>query len=51
MKKSIVGSSLFAGSNTSFMDGFIAQIIVYNRELLTSEQSTVRDYLETEWGL
>ena len=50
-EKSIVGSSLFAGSNTSFMDGFIAQIIVYNRELLTSEQSTVRDYLETEWGL
>lgn len=48
------GTGLYLGShgdNSSFLDGDIAEIIVYNSALSTSDRESVESYLSTKWGI
>ncbi len=37
--------------NSAWMNGYISEVIMFNRPLKLSEQAAVRDYLERKWGL
>ena len=46
-----VGYVAKGGNSTRFFQGYIGEIIIYDRSLTTSEQQSVEQYLSQKWGI
>src|SRR5690606_3873032 len=45
----VIGSHKSGGSE--FINGYIAEIIIYNRLITNAEREDVEDYLSQKWGI
>jgi hypothetical protein len=49
--KSVIGASTDGTADSFGADGFISEIIVYEKQLSDGERTLVEDYLKNKWGI
>ncbi len=47
----LIGSRLIGGSILNHYNGYIAELIVFNRALSNQERNDINQYLSTKWGI